>query len=128
MVNKMSKYIKSHALCADYLLVTAHGVRNSSLEVAEGALELYQLIEKAKAKKVLLDYREVDFRNTVADAFNVVRLYERMPLLKAIKLVTITNDKSIPLAKAWLEFAQERGFQFQYALNFEEAERWLLSK
>jgi hypothetical protein len=124
----MSKYIKNHSLHADYLLVTAHGVRTSSLEIAEGTFEFYRLIEQTQSRKVLLDYREVDFQNTLADAFNVVRLYESMPLLKSVRMVTIVNNKTVSLARAWKEFANERGFQFEYALNFEEAEQWLLQK
>jgi hypothetical protein len=124
----MNRYIKNVSFHDRYLLITAHGVRNSSLEVAEGTLEFYRYIEQSKSTNVILDYREVTFNNSLTDAFNLVRFYERMPLLKNVKLAAIINEASLPLAHVWQEFAQVRGFQFHFKLDFESAERWLLQE
>ncbi len=124
----MSPYLKSVTQHPQCLWVVAHGERRSSLDVAEGTREYYRYIEQTRSRHVLLDYREVTFKNSVADAFNVIRLYEKMPLLKDVKMVAVVNSSTLPLAMAWKEFANARGFRFHFTVDVHEAQHWLLSE
>ena len=124
----MSSNIESFIVKDEYLLIIAKaGVRKSLIEIANGADNLAKLVEETKKDKIIFDYREVTFEVNTADAFNVVRYYEKLLPFASVKAASVVNAETEDLASRWIEYARKRKFRFRHFLDMEKAERWLLS-
>lgn len=123
----MESNIASYEIRDDYIFVVARSGQRDNLESIKGLSSISELIASSGKTRVMMDYREATFsvRNTAL--FNVTRVYELFDTLKAVKLATLINEDTVPLAMDWLTYCRQRGFHFRYFLDFDEAENWLLS-
>lgn len=124
----MTEFIKSFEVKENYLLVVAHGTRNSFLDVVKGTTEFAQIIKDTNCTKVLLDYRQVTFKVNLSDAYNTVKFYEQLGALSRVTMAALINAETVALAKTWKEVSVQRGFSMNYFLDKEEAVHWLTSK
>jgi hypothetical protein len=123
----MESFIRHVEKRPRYLLIESHGVRNNLLEIVNGTLQFSKVIQEHGMANVLLDYRAVEFRVNQTDAFNIVRYYEQLPSLAAVRIASLINEQTLPLARIWKDVSTKRGFDFNYFLEFDKAEQWLLS-
>lgn len=112
-----------------YLLVKASGERNEFSGIVEGTFQLSKAALEANATHILADCRDVHFNVPLADAFNLVRVYEhRFTHFQNYVVATVVNARDLELAKFWESVCRKRGFRTSVFLSIEEAERWLLKQ
>lgn len=110
----------------NYLYIKGHGVRNSLSEMMEGALKLASKAQELKVYYLLIDYREMQYKVSHIDAFNVLRLYEQQAyLFKNLTVSIITNEHDIEMGKFFESLSRKRDFNYKVFLNEKEAEDWL---
>jgi len=109
-----------------YLIVTARGDRNDFQSVIEGTKMVNEAARIHKVKYVLADYRFMKFNVPLADAFNLVKMYEqKLPVFSEIVISAVTNKDNMEIAKFWESICVRRGFQYKVFTQFENAENWL---
>ncbi len=112
----------------NYLLIEVQGVRDSFKQVIEGSSLIARLSEQYNQTNILADYSKVIFNVKMADAFNVVRLYEnQLHTFKKLKLAVITTESQSELAGFYEMIARKRGFTIKVFYEVGKAKHWLES-
>ncbi|MCW5910980.1 MAG: hypothetical protein KIT62_07895 [Cyclobacteriaceae bacterium] len=125
----MTQPLVTFDLREHYLLVTGHGARNSLAEMVTTASLIFQKAEETNSRKMLVDYRLLDIKVNLNEAFNIVKAYERkIPGLRNIVVAAVFEPHHRPFAGYWQELSERRGFTIRVFEDFAEAERWLVLK
>jgi hypothetical protein len=112
-----------------YLLITSEGERNEMTSVTQNTDKIYSIIQETTSNLILLDYRKVQFNISLPQTFNSIRYYEhKMPSLVTVFIAAVVKPNNMDLGKFWSDLARERGFRFYTFIDFDEAEKWLLSQ
>lgn len=112
----------------DYILLTSKGERNDFIAVIEGTTKIYEAAKKLGSKYVLADYRQVTFNVPIADAFNLVKVYEKkMPLFNEIILYVVVNKDNLEISKFWESVCNRRGYSYKIFTDFDEAKESLMN-
>ena len=112
-----------------YLFVKGNGIRRSLASIFEGTKEFSKIVEETDSKFILLDYAEVITTVSVADIFNLTRLYEaKTPLFHQLCVSIVINRNELHFEEFWEEICRKRGFNFKIFLEVDEAEQWLLGQ
>ena len=110
----------------EYLLVTSRGTRKDFSEVIEGTLKINEAAKAYGTKYVLADYREVNYEVPLADAFNLVKVYEKkLPKFSDIVISGVINESNLEIGKFWESVCQKRGYKYRVFTTFEKADKWL---
>lgn len=125
----MSTFSLQVKLCDLYLLVTGHGSRNSLNEVLEGTQQIAKVIAETNCRYLLVDYSQVKTKLPVADAFNIVRIYEsKVSEFQHIVMAIIINPAEEQFDSFWEKICRIRGYQFKIFTDPLKAENWLKDK
>lgn len=109
-----------------YLLVTSKGVRSEFNSVIEGTNKINEAAKNYGLKYVLADYRNVKYDVPIADAFNLVKVYEnKLPIFNEIIICAVTNEESLEIAQFWESICNRRGYNYKVFTDFDKAEHWL---
>lgn len=112
-----------------YLFVKGVGIRKSLASIFEGTREFSRIVEETKSKFILLDYSEVITTVSVADVFNITRLYEvQTPLFNQLCIGIVINQRELHFEEFWEDICRRRGFNFKIFIHTDEAEQWLLKQ
>ena len=111
-----------------YVYLKVSGVRNSTAQLLEGTRVVYELSKKFNCCYVLCDFREIDFKLSMSEAFNLVRIYEiRFEDFKNIKIAGVVSPQYFEIAGFWEKISQNRGFENKAFIDVELAGNWLES-
>ena len=108
-----------------YLLIIAKGVRDNFEEVIEGTKKIREAALAYDMKYVIVDYRKLDFNVSMADAFNIVKVYEDLPEFNNITVAAITNRKNLELGQFWESICIRRGYQYKVFTELEKGADWI---
>lgn len=112
-----------------YLLVTGHGSRNSLNKVLEGTQQIAKAIAETNCRYLLVDYSKVTTKLPVADAFNIVRIYEsKVSEFQHIVMAIVINPDEEQFESFWEKICRMRGYQFKIFTDLHVAENWLKDK
>lgn len=112
-----------------YLLVIARGTRKDFGDIIEGTLKISEAAKAYNVKFVLADYCEVNYEVPLADAFNLIKIYEKkVPVFNNLVISGVINKSNWELADFWQSIAKRRGFNYKAFTSFEKATKWLLQK
>lgn len=112
-----------------YILVIARGTRKDFGDIIEGTFKISEAAKAYNLNHILADYREVDFDVPLADAFNLVKLYEnKIPVFNNLVISGVINKSNWEIAEFWESIGNRRGFNFKAYTDFEEATKWLHQK
>ena len=112
-----------------YLLITGKGCRKNLSEVLEGTREVAKAVSATNCRYLLVDYSAVYTKLPVADAFNIVRIYEsKVTEFQNIVMAVVINPEEEQFDSFWEKICRIRGFQFKIFTNLPEAEEWILTK
>lgn len=112
-----------------YLFVKGVGIRKSLASIFEGTREFSRIVEETKSKFILLDYSEMVTTVSVADVFNITRLYEmQTPMFYQLCVSIVINQKELHFEEFWEEICRTRGFNFKIFISTSAAEQWLLEQ
>jgi len=110
----------------DYLYIKASGDRTSFKEIVEGTLDIYESAQKYQTKKVFGDYREVRFKVSITEAFNILRFYEnKLPEFQGIAMCIVINPEDQKIANYWESIFVKRGYNVSVFKDITKAEEWL---
>ncbi len=108
-----------------YVVVTAHGKRNL-LAIIEGTKKLNEIAEANNVKFALVDYRDVIINTPLADAFNLVKLYEqKLPRFSESVISLVVTERNLEIARFWESVCHKRGYQYKLFTDYKAAENWL---
>lgn len=112
-----------------YLLVTGEGTRDDLTTAIERAQQIEQYAIKSGVKHVLIDYRKLVFNLPIAQAFNIVKVYEsQLPTFKDLIISAVGNENNRELAKFWESVSNRRGFKYKTFDKITDAEDWILKE
>jgi hypothetical protein len=125
----MNQPLVSFQLKDKFLLVVGHGKRDSFSSMAEASAIIYDKILETKSEYLLVDYRKLEIKVSMAEAFNIVKRYEAtLPELKNIIIAAVFDSRGRAFANYWKEIGEKRGFTIKIFEDITVAERWLLSQ
>lgn len=109
-----------------YIYLKVSGVRSSTAQLLEGTQLVYDLAKKNNCNYVLCDFTEIEFRLNMAEAFNLVRIYEtRFEDFKSLSLAGVVNSEFEDIAGFWEKISIKRGFNNKSFTSVEKAAKWL---
>lgn len=112
-----------------YLLVVGHGKRDNFSSMVEASALIQQKIIETGCRYLLVDYRKLQIKVSIAEAFNIVKRYEaRVPELKNVTIAGVFEKQNLTFANYWKEVGEKRGFFIRIFESMSVAERWLLTK
>lgn len=112
----------------NYLYIKVAGVRNSTSQLLTGTKAVYDLAKKFNRKNVLCDFSEIRFELGMAEAFNLVRIYEtRFDDFKSLSIAGLVSSQDAELASFWEKISVKRGFNNKAFTDLNEAGEWLES-
>ena len=89
----------SFKLKDQYLLVTGHGSRDNLASMVEASRIIYEKVLETNSRHLLVDYRNLEINVHMAEAYNIVRSYEkRQPDLKHVIIAAVSATKTLTSA------------------------------
>ena len=111
-----------------YLIITVEGVRNDFDSLVVGTKKINEAAQAYNVNYILADYRKLRYDVPMADAFNLVKMFEQdLPLFDKIVISAIANPLDLELAKFWESICIKRGYQYKVFTDLEEGEEWIQS-
>ena len=109
-----------------FSIATSFGKRDNLLQIIDNISLVLEQVVKNGNEKLLVDFRKVDFNFPMADAYNIVKMFElRLRDYQHVKIVVVCPEEHIEFGSFWKEIGEKRGFDFFVASEYEEAENWL---
>jgi len=125
----MSKFSVQYEVKESYLLIIGKGFRKNLSEVLEGTREIAKAVMDTNCRYLLVDYSGVHTKLPVADAFNIVRIYEsKVTEFQNIVMAVVINPEEEQFDSFWERICRIRGFQFKIFTDLQKAENWLTDK
>ncbi len=113
----------------DYLFITGEGVRTDLTAMIEGTRKIYEAALENRCDFLLVDYSKVRFDVPLAEAYNIVKIYEgKMPEFSKIVMAIVVKRIDWELAKFWESISQKRGYSFRIFARLDEARSWLMEE
>lgn len=110
-----------------YLVVTGHGERNSLSSMVEASEMIFLKLHETGKQFLLVDYTQLQINVHLAEAFNIVKQYERaQPALKKIQIAAAFGPSGRDFGAYWKEIGAKRGFSIEIFDDPKAAELWLL--
>jgi hypothetical protein len=117
----------SFELKENYLLVIGYGKRNSLIEMSQAAALITEKAVETKSDCLLVDYRKLEIKVHLSEAFNIVKRYEvAQPELRNLKIAGVFSANGLNFANYWKEIGKQRGFTIAIFEDYQLAEEWLM--
>lgn len=114
----------------NYLIIKAKGLITNLKEEEEHSKRCYDEVLKHKAKKVLIDNRNIIFNSSILDVADLITFYEKefTAEIRLVKIAVLYSPKKIELHKSWELFANNRGFNWKIFTGIDDATQYLLTE
>jgi hypothetical protein len=125
----MNHDLVSFELTDHYLLVIGHGSRDTFASMVEASEKIFAKVHETKARRLLVDYRNLKINVRITEAFNIVKRYEvAQPDFKHLITAAVFDSKGMEFGRYWQEVSRQRGFVIEIFEDLEEAKRWLVKQ
>ena len=110
-----------------YLVITDTGQRTNFSQIIEGIQRIDDAIVESGIQFVLLDFRQLGYKVSLGDAFNIVRLYEKKyPHFKNVSMASVLGSEDQEIADYWEKICIKRGFNCRAFIDIDEGKSWLI--
>ncbi len=111
-----------------YLQVTAEGIRDDFESLSKGSKKISDAAKKYGVKYILVDYRKLKFNVPMADAFNIVKMFEQeVPVFSNIIIGAVVSFSDLELARFWESICNRRGYKYSIFTDLQKCEEWINS-
>lgn len=122
----MNQPLVSFELTDHYLLVIGHGSRDTFASMVEASETIFAKVHETKARRLLVDYRNLKINVRMTEAFNIVKRYEAaQPDFRYLITAAVFDENGMEFGRYWQEVSRQRGFIIEIFEDVDEAKRWL---